>query len=189
MSDFFDLHRPTLESAVSALACREYWTPYPEVPSGKIYGETAKADGEAAFTAQIELLPASLSLGSSGKTTAPEEDTSRFRLSITASTGAFSGSFVVTDTVAAPTSANPDRVRQVTRKIPFTVQAAGRETSTNADAIYIAQEGVATALVSIPNRYMHSPNEMVSLVDVDHTAELIAEVCRMVDRQTDFTAR
>lgn len=51
MSDFFDLHRPTLQSAVRALAYREYWTPYPEVPSGKIYGETAKADGEAAFAA------------------------------------------------------------------------------------------------------------------------------------------
>ena len=75
------------------------------------------------------------------------------------------------------------------RDIPFTVHATGRGTSTNADAIYIAQEGVATALVSIPNRYMHSPNEMVSLDDVDHTAELVAEVCRMVDGQTDFTAR
>jgi hypothetical protein len=51
MSGFFDLHRPTLEAAVTALACREYWTPYPEVPSGKIYGETAKAEGEAAFAA------------------------------------------------------------------------------------------------------------------------------------------
>lgn len=51
MSDFYDLHRPTLESAVKALLSREYWTPYPEVPSGKIYGETAKADGEAAFAA------------------------------------------------------------------------------------------------------------------------------------------
>lgn len=51
MSDFFDLHRPTLESAVRALACREYWTPFPEVPSGKIYGETAKAEGDAAFAA------------------------------------------------------------------------------------------------------------------------------------------
>jgi phenylacetic acid degradation protein paaN len=53
MSDFFDLHRPTLEAAVTAFARREYWTPYPEVPSGKIYGETAKADGEAAFAALI----------------------------------------------------------------------------------------------------------------------------------------
>ena len=75
------------------------------------------------------------------------------------------------------------------RDIPFTVHAVGRDTSTNADAIHIAQEGVATALVSIPNRYMHSPNEMVSLDDVDYTAELIAEVCRMVDGSTDFTAR
>ena len=76
-----------------------------------------------------------------------------------------------------------------TKSIPFTVHAAGRDTSTNADAIHIAQEGVATGLVSIPNRYMHSPNEMVSLDDVDHTAELIAEVCRMVNGKTDFTAR
>jgi endoglucanase len=75
------------------------------------------------------------------------------------------------------------------KNIPFSVLAVGRDTSTNADAIHIAQEGVATALVSIPNRYMHSPNEMVSLDDVDHTAELIAEVCRMVDSKTDFTAR
>ena len=75
------------------------------------------------------------------------------------------------------------------RNIPFGVNAVGRDTSTNADAIHIAQEGVATALVSIPNRYMHSPNEMVSLDDVDHTAELIAEVCRMVDDKTDFTSR
>ena len=75
------------------------------------------------------------------------------------------------------------------RNIPFTVHAVGRDTATNADAIHIAQEGVATGLVSIPNRYMHSPNEMVSLDDVDHTAELIAEVCRMVDTKTDFTAR
>ena len=75
------------------------------------------------------------------------------------------------------------------KNIPFTVHAVGRDTATNADAIHIAQEGVATALVSIPNRYMHSPNEMVSLDDVDHTAELIAEVCRMVDSKTDFTAR
>ena len=75
------------------------------------------------------------------------------------------------------------------KKIPYTIQAAGKDTATNADAIHISREGVATALVSIPNRYMHSPNEMVSMDDVEHTAELLAAVCREVTAETDFTAR
>ena len=73
--------------------------------------------------------------------------------------------------------------------IPFSVHAVGRDTSTDADAIHIAREGVATGLISIPNRYMHSPNEMVSLEDVDRAATLIAEVCRLVDDSVDFTNR
>ena len=73
--------------------------------------------------------------------------------------------------------------------IPFTVQAAGRDTSTDADAIHVAREGVATGLVSVPNRYMHSPNEMVSLADLDAAATLLAETCRAVTAETDFTAR
>lgn len=75
------------------------------------------------------------------------------------------------------------------KKIPYGVHAAGSYTSTDADAIHIAREGVATALVSVPNRYMHSPNEMVSLVDVDNIATLLAETCRAVNDKTDFTAR
>ena len=75
------------------------------------------------------------------------------------------------------------------QQIPCTVQAAGRDTSTDADAIHVAREGVATGLVSVPNRYMHSPNEMVSLRDLDATAELLAQTCRAVTAETDFTAR
>ncbi|MFN8666739.1 MAG: M20/M25/M40 family metallo-hydrolase [Gemmatimonadaceae bacterium] len=71
----------------------------------------------------------------------------------------------------------------------YSVHAAGRDTSTDADFIHLAREGVATALVSVPNRYMHSPNEMVSLDDLDRTAELLAEACRSVTAATDFTAR
>ena len=74
-------------------------------------------------------------------------------------------------------------------EIKHAVHAVGRDTSTNADAIHIAREGVATGLVSIPNRYMHSPNEMVSLVDVDNAATLLAEFCRTITSATDFTAR
>jgi len=73
--------------------------------------------------------------------------------------------------------------------IAHAVHAVGRDTSTNADAIHIAREGVATGLVSIPNRYMHSPNEMVDLGDVDNAATLIAEFCRAVTAKTDLTAR
>jgi putative aminopeptidase FrvX len=36
---------------------------------------------------------------------------------------------------------------------------------------------------------MHSPNELVSIQDLDHSAELIAEACRAVTSKTDFTAR
>jgi putative aminopeptidase FrvX len=74
-------------------------------------------------------------------------------------------------------------------KMPYTLQAAGRDTSTDADAIHVAAQGIATALVSVPNRYMHSPNELVSLEDVDRAATLLAEACRRVDEKTDFTAR
>ncbi|MFQ3623383.1 MAG: aldehyde dehydrogenase family protein, partial [Acetobacteraceae bacterium] len=49
MPDFFATHRATLEAAVAALRSRGYWSAYPEVPSGRIYGETAKDDAEAAF--------------------------------------------------------------------------------------------------------------------------------------------
>ncbi len=73
--------------------------------------------------------------------------------------------------------------------IPYSVHAVARDTATDADFIHLAREGVATGLVSIPNRYMHSPNEMVSLDDVDHAATLIADVCRRVTRATDFTVR
>ncbi|MGD8710306.1 MAG: phenylacetic acid degradation protein PaaN [Ectothiorhodospiraceae bacterium] len=50
---FFDKHRETLEKAIEATRTREFWSPYPEAPSGKIYGETAKEDGLAAFEARL----------------------------------------------------------------------------------------------------------------------------------------
>ena len=74
-------------------------------------------------------------------------------------------------------------------KMPYTLHAAGRDTGTDADSIHVAKEGIATGLVSVPNRYMHSPSEMVSLDDIDRAATLIAETCRRVTRKTDFTAR
>jgi putative aminopeptidase FrvX len=64
--------------------------------------------------------------------------------------------------------------------IPFTLSAAPRYTSTDADAIYLSRAGVATAVISVPNRYMHSPNEIVALSDLDAAARLIAAFCQTV---------
>ncbi|WP_282605247.1 phenylacetic acid degradation protein PaaN [Pelagibius sp. Alg239-R121] len=53
MTRFFETHREMLDKALQAARERGYWSPYPEAPSGRIYGETAKDDGEAAFTARL----------------------------------------------------------------------------------------------------------------------------------------
>src|SRR5262245_24345713 len=49
----FERHQKLLDQAVAAVRSRTYWSAYPEVPSGKIYGESAKADGETAFKARL----------------------------------------------------------------------------------------------------------------------------------------
>ncbi|MCS6879369.1 MAG: phenylacetic acid degradation protein PaaN [Geminicoccaceae bacterium] len=51
MADLFARHRATLEKALEASRTRGYWSPHPEIPSGKIYGENAKAEADAAFAA------------------------------------------------------------------------------------------------------------------------------------------
>jgi endoglucanase len=59
-------------------------------------------------------------------------------------------------------------------EIPYQRGADSRPTGTDANAIQLIRAGVATGLVSIPNRYMHSPVEMVSLRDIDRAADLLA---------------
>jgi endoglucanase len=73
--------------------------------------------------------------------------------------------------------------------ITFSLQAAPRATRTDADAIHFVRMGVPTGLISVPNRYMHSPNEIVSLQDLRQTAELLASFIRRLDPDTDFTPR
>lgn len=51
MSEFFERNQRLLTAAVAALKVRGFWTPFPEIPSGKVYGENARAQGEAAFAA------------------------------------------------------------------------------------------------------------------------------------------
>lgn len=73
--------------------------------------------------------------------------------------------------------------------IAHSVQAAPRGTHTDADAIYTTRSGVPTGLVSVPNRYMHSPNEVVSLADLESSAQLLAAFVRSLDADSDFTPR
>jgi putative aminopeptidase FrvX len=71
-------------------------------------------------------------------------------------------------------------------KIPYRIEAASRDTHTDAEAIFNAHRGVATGLVSVPNRYMHSPNEMVALDDLECTARLLAAFARKLGPDTSF---
>ncbi len=60
-------------------------------------------------------------------------------------------------------------------KVKTQLQAIPRGSGTDANAMQLTRSGVAAALVSVPNRYMHSPVEVVSLSDVENTAKLLAE--------------
>lgn len=73
--------------------------------------------------------------------------------------------------------------------IPYTIQASPKATRTDADGIHLTRHGVPTGLVSVPNRYMHSPNEVVSVEDLFNTAKLIAAFIRRLRPDTDFTPR
>jgi len=71
-------------------------------------------------------------------------------------------------------------------KIPYQVKGAPRGTGTDANAIQLTRAGVATGLISIPNRYMHSPCEVVHLGDLENIAKLIAHTVASIDDNTDF---
>lgn len=60
-------------------------------------------------------------------------------------------------------------------KIPYQLEPISGATGTNADNIAVTKSGVKTSVVSIPQRYMHTPNEVISLDDVENTAKLICE--------------
>ena len=84
-----------------------------------------------------------------------------------------------------------DRLTQVAdaEGISYSIQAAPRATRTDADGIHLVRTGVPTGLVSVPNRYMHSPNEIVSISDLDAAANLLAAFVRSLSEDDDFTPR
>ncbi len=73
------------------------------------------------------------------------------------------------------------------KKLDWQPEAVSRATGTDANVIQISRAGVAAGLVSVPNRYMHTAVEVISLADLEHTAELLAETLMLVKPDTDFT--
>jgi len=72
-------------------------------------------------------------------------------------------------------------------KIPLQIELSPAGTGTDADGIHAQKRGVATMVLSIPNRYMHSPNEMISLSDLDNAVKLLVEFVKTVDDNIDLS--
>ncbi|MDO4263144.1 MAG: M42 family metallopeptidase [Deinococcus sp.] len=70
--------------------------------------------------------------------------------------------------------------------IPYTLGASGRYTFTDGDALALSREGVPTAVLSIPNRYMHSPSEMVDARDLQAVIDLLAAWVEGLEENTSY---
>lgn len=70
--------------------------------------------------------------------------------------------------------------------IPFQRQASSRSTGTDTDAFAYSNDGVPSALISLPLRYMHTTVEMIHKEDVDNVIRLIYEVLLNVKDGQDF---
>lgn len=73
------------------------------------------------------------------------------------------------------------------QQIGYQIAAMGRATSNDANTIQISRAGVATGLLAIPNRYMHSAVETISLADIDRAADLLAAFVAAIRPSDDLT--
>ncbi|UCD09758.1 MAG: M42 family metallopeptidase [Dehalococcoidales bacterium] len=72
-------------------------------------------------------------------------------------------------------------------EIPYQIVAEPGGTGTDANVMQLNRAGVATGLVSVPLRYMHTPNEIMDLDDIENAAKLIAAFCERVTEEIDWT--
>ena len=73
------------------------------------------------------------------------------------------------------------------KKIPFQRLATSRITGTDTDAFAYSNGGVASALIQLPLRYMHTTVEMVDKKDVENTIQLMYETIKRIDVGEDFS--
>jgi endoglucanase len=75
------------------------------------------------------------------------------------------------------------------KKIPLQHEAMSATSGTDTDAIFWTRGGIASALISLPNRYMHSPVEVVNLTDLEKIPELLAGFCQSVKQGETFKVK
>jgi len=73
--------------------------------------------------------------------------------------------------------------------IPYQIDVTPGGTGTDGNAMQLNQSGMAVGIVGVPLRYMHTPCEVLEIVDVVDCARLMAAYCRAVKPDTDFTPR
>jgi len=84
-----------------------------------------------------------------------------------------------------------ERLREVAKshKIPLQFEANPRYTGTDADAIFVQRGGIPTVSLGLPNRYMHSPVEVIDLGDLKALADLLAAFCLDVEDDDTFAVK
>ena len=71
-------------------------------------------------------------------------------------------------------------------KIPYQIEGISRATGTDANMLQLNKSGVATGLISIPNRYMHTPVELVHLKDIENAVKLLTLFIKRIDNKINF---
>lgn len=84
-----------------------------------------------------------------------------------------------------------ERLRTIAEEktIPIQFEVNPRFTGTDADAIFVQRGGIPTVCVGLPNRYMHSPVEVIDLADLEALARLLAEFCLDVRADDVFAVK
>ena len=68
-------------------------------------------------------------------------------------------------------------------KIPYQIEACPGITSTDARSIQVTRKGVATGLISIPLRYMHTPSELINLEDLEQSIKLLMAFSKFLTKK------
>ena len=75
------------------------------------------------------------------------------------------------------------------KKIPLQHEAMSASSGTDTDVIFWTRGGIASALISLPNRYMHSPVEVVSLKDLEMIPQLMAGFVQSLKKGEQFKVK